>query len=97
MDLMSYALRDPRIPRVDEPELYALALGFILDLPVLTENRGAKRLASLHPSLARLEVLGALEVLERAIIEGLVDVDECASILDEYTIDTRHMFPRKEA
>ncbi len=95
MDLVSFALRDPRIPRVDEPELYALAIGYLLKLPVLTENRGAIRLAQLHPELVNLEIYGALEILEKAIADKLVNVDSCLELFMEYTNDTKHSFPKR--
>ncbi|MCD6488436.1 MAG: hypothetical protein J7K21_04345 [Desulfurococcales archaeon] len=95
MELASYAIHDPRVPRVDEPELYALAIGVVLGIPVLTENKGALRLAELHPRLSNLKVLGALEILEKAIKEELITTNRCIEPFIEYTVDTKHYFSRK--
>ncbi|MGB9759471.1 MAG: hypothetical protein ACP5KW_04270 [Thermoproteota archaeon] len=98
-ELISYAIHEPRIPRVDEPEIYGLAIAREYKVPLLTENKGAIRLASYHQELKGIKVMRAIEVLSKLIEDGVINAKNKKEIEDvfvEYAKDTHHYFPEED-
>ena len=94
-----YAILNSRIPAVEEPEVYGLALAKAYSMPLLTENRGAVRLTQLYPELRDIRVMRALEVLALAIERRAIEAasrEDVEKAFAEYIADTKHRFPRKD-
>ena len=85
--------RDPRVPALDPPEAYALAIAAREGAVCLTENRGVLLLVRYYEEFRHVKVWRSLELLRYAAERGLItDLEEELRIYGE---DTGHVFPKK--
>ena len=87
------------LPRVEEPEIYGLAIAKIYNVPLLSENKGALRLTYLLPELEGVKVLRALDILSMLIKRRILKAqtkNDVKKIFEDYCKDTKHLFPVKD-
>ena len=87
--------RDPRIPVLDPPEAFALAIACREGGVCLTENRGVLLLVRYYEEFREVEVWRSLELLEYAHRIHLVK--DLEGELEAFSEDTGHVFPKKES
>jgi len=84
---------DPRVPVLDPPEAYALAIAYRESCVCLTENKGVLRLVEYYDEFRGVRVWRSLELIEHLYERGLVrDLEE---ELERYSEDTGHVFPKE--
>lgn len=93
-ELMISYIKDDQAPTIHEPEASAVvfALNHGIEV-VLSENTALKyrRWISKNP-----DVWGALDVLKKALIDGLITTPNIKKEFETYSQETKHLFRKKD-
>ncbi len=90
---LEISVSDPRIPSLDPPEAYALAIAYKENCICLTENKGVLRLVEYYNEFKKVKVWRSLELFKYLYSKGLIEDFE--KELENYSRDTGHVFPKK--
>ena len=90
---LEISVSDPRIPSLDPPEAYALAIAYKENCICLTENKGVLRLIEYYNEFKKVKVWRSLELFKYLYSKGLIEDFE--KELENYSRDTGHVFPKK--
>lgn len=90
---LEISVSDPRIPSLDPPEAYALAIAYKENCICLTENKGVLRLVEYYNEFKKVKVWRSLELFKYLYSKGLIE--DLEKELENYSRDTGHVFPKK--
>ena len=91
---LEISVSDPRIPSLDPPEAYALAIAYKENCICLTENKGVLRLIEYYNEFKKVKVWRSLELFKYLYSINLIE--DLEKELENYSRDTGHAFPKKK-